>query len=84
MREAAVQIHDELNAAGIEVLLYDQKARLGAMLADLDLIGIPHRVVIGERGLADGNVEYKARAAESGKDVPLTEIVFLLKDSIQA
>ena len=84
VREAAVQIHDELNAAGIEVLLYDQKARLGAMLADLDLIGIPHRVVIGERGLADGNVEYKARAAESGKDVPLTEIVSLLKDSIQA
>jgi len=84
VREAAVQIHDELSAAGVEVLLYDQKARLGAMLADLDLIGIPHRVVIGERGLADGNVEYKARAAESGKDVPLTEIVSLLKDSIQA
>ena len=81
---AAVQIHDELSAAGIEVLLYDQKARLGAMLADLDLIGIPHRVVIGERGLADGNVEYKARAAESGIDVPLAEIVSLLKDSIQA
>ena len=54
------------------------------MLADLDLIGIPHRIVIGERGLADGNVEYKARAAEAGKDVPLTEIVPLLKDSIQA
>jgi prolyl-tRNA synthetase len=84
VREATVQIHDELSAAGIEVLLYDQKARLGAMLADLDLIGIPHRVVIGERGLADGNVEYKARAAEAGKDVPLTEIVTLLKDSIQA
>jgi len=84
VREAAVQVHDELSAAGIEVLLYDQKARLGAMLADLDLIGIPHRVVIGERGLADGNVEYKARAAEKGKDVPLAEIVSLLKDSIQA
>jgi prolyl-tRNA synthetase len=84
VREAAVQIHDELIAAGIEVLLYDQKARLGAMLADLDLIGIPHRVVIGERGLADGNVEYKARAAEKGTDVPLAEIVSVLKDSIQA
>jgi prolyl-tRNA synthetase len=84
VREAAVQIHDELIAAGIEVLLYDQKARLGAMLADLDLIGIPHRVVIGERGLADGNVEYKARAAEKGKDVPLAEIISVLKDSIQA
>ncbi len=84
VREAAVQIYDELTAAGIEVLLYDQKARLGAMLADLDLIGIPHRIVIGDRGLADGNVEYKARAAESAKDVPLTEIVSLVKNSIQA
>ncbi len=84
VREAAIQIHDELSSAGIEVLLYDEKARLGAMLADLDLIGIPHRVVIGERGLADGNVEYKARTAEKGKDVPLAEIVSLLKDSIQA
>ena len=83
VRETAVQIHDELVAAGIEVLLYDQKARLGAMLADLDLIGIPHRIVIGERGLADGNVEYKARAAEKGKDVPVDDIVSLLKDAIQ-
>jgi prolyl-tRNA synthetase len=84
VRAAAVQIHDELSAAGIQVLLYDQKARLGAMLADLDLIGIPHRVVIGERGLADGNVEYKARAAEKGKDVSVDEIVSMLKDTIQA
>ncbi|UCB54672.1 MAG: proline--tRNA ligase [Thiotrichales bacterium] len=82
VRETAMQIHDELSAAGIEVLLYDQKARLGAMLADLDLIGIPHRIVVGERGLADGNVEYKARAAEKGKDVPAGDIVSLLKDTI--
>jgi len=82
VRETAVRVHDELVAAGYEVLLYDQKARLGAMLADLDLIGIPHRVVIGERGLADGNVEYKARADESGRDVAVDEIVTLLKDTI--
>ena len=84
VREAAVRLYDELSEAGIEVLLYDQKARLGAMLADLDLIGIPHRIVIGERGLADGNVEYKARAAEKGKEVPVDDIVALLKDSILA
>jgi prolyl-tRNA synthetase len=83
VRETAMRIHDELSAAGIEVLLYDQKARLGAMLADLDLIGIPHRIVIGERGLADGNVEYKARAAESGEDVAVDDIVSLIKDSIR-
>jgi len=84
VREAAVRIHDELSAAGIEVLLYDQKARLGAMLADLDLIGIPHRIVIGERGLADGNVEYKARSSDKGTDVPLADIVSRVKDSIQS
>ena len=84
VRETALRIHDELSAAGIEVLLYDQKARLGAMLADLDLIGIPHRVVVGERGLADGNVEYKARAAEKGSDVAVDDIVELLKDAIRA
>jgi prolyl-tRNA synthetase len=83
VRETALKLYDELSADGIEVLLYDQKARLGAMLADLDLIGIPHRIVIGERGLADGNVEYKARAAESGQDVPMSEIVPLIMDSIQ-
>ena len=53
-------------------------------LADLDLIGIPHRIVIGERGLADGNVEYKARADDTGKDIALSEIVELVKSSIQA
>ncbi|MBT8128753.1 MAG: proline--tRNA ligase [Gammaproteobacteria bacterium] len=84
VREAAVRLYDELREAGIEVLLYDQKARLGAMLADLDLIGIPHRIVIGERGLADGNVEYKARAAKTGTDVAPSEIVTLVKNSIKA
>ncbi|MGD8582077.1 MAG: proline--tRNA ligase [Gammaproteobacteria bacterium] len=83
VRETAIRIHDELSDAGIEVLLYDQKARLGAMLADLDLTGIPHRIVIGERGLADGNVEYKPRNAESGKDVPVNDVVSMMKDTIR-
>ena len=82
VRETATRIHDELDAAGIEVLLYDQKARLGAMLADLDLIGIPHRIVVGERGLADGTVEYKARSADKGEDVPVDDIIARLKDAI--
>jgi prolyl-tRNA synthetase len=84
VRETATKIHDALSEAGIEVLLYDQKARLGAMLADLDLMGIPHRIVVGERGLADGNVEYKARASDKGTDVAVDDIVSLLKDSINA
>ncbi len=84
VRETAIEIHDALVADGIEVLLYDQKARLGAMLADLDLMGIPHRIVIGERGLADGTIEYKARASEHGQDVAVDDIVSMLKDSISA
>ena len=79
-----MKLFDALTGAGIEVLLYDQKARLGAMLADLDLIGIPHRVVIGERGLAEGNVDYKARASDNGRDVAVDEVVSLLKGSILA
>jgi prolyl-tRNA synthetase len=74
VREAAIKLHDELTEAGFEVLLYDEKARLGAMLADLDLIGIPHRVVIGDRGLADGSVEYKGRTEKDSQDVPVDEI----------
>jgi prolyl-tRNA synthetase len=79
VHDISVKIHDELTAAGVEVLLYDQKARLGAMLADLDLIGIPHRIVIGDRGLADGKIEYKARAAAEAENVDVAGIVEFLK-----
>ncbi len=79
VRETAIKLHEELVAAGLEVLLYDQKARLGSMLADLDLIGIPHRIVIGDRGLADGNVEYKARAASDSENFALGDIIAHIK-----
>jgi prolyl-tRNA synthetase len=79
VRETAIKLHDELVAAGLEVLLYDQKARLGAMLADLDLIGIPHRIVIGDRGLAEGKVEYKARAAAESENFAAGDIVAHIK-----
>ena len=54
------------------------------MLADLDLIGIPHRIVIGERGLADGHVEYKARAAADSQDIAVTDIVAFLNEQLGA
>jgi prolyl-tRNA synthetase len=75
---AANKLYDELTAAGLDVLLYDEKARLGSMLADLDLIGIPHRVVIGDRGLKENKVEYKKRDAEESQDISLDKIVNLL------
>ncbi len=76
----AIKLHDELNAKGLDVLLYDEKARLGGMLADLDLIGIPHRIVIGDRGLKDNKVEYKKRDAKDSQDIAIDDIVgFLTK-----
>lgn len=78
VNKAAVKLHDELTAAGLDVLLYDEKARLGGMLADLDLIGIPHRIVIGDRGLKEDKVEYKRRDAEQSQDIAIHDIVALL------
>ncbi len=75
---AAINLYDQLTAAGLDVLLYDEKARLGGMLADLDLIGIPHRVVIGDRGLKDNKVEYKKRDAEESQDIAVDEIIGFL------
>ncbi len=78
VRDTAIKLHDELTAAGLDVLLYDEKTRLGGMLADLDLIGIPHRVVIGDRGLKENKVEYKSRSQEESQDIALDEIVAFL------
>ena len=61
VREATEALYRELVAAGIEVLLDDRDARPGVMFADMELIGIPHRVVVGERNLAIGQVEYRGR-----------------------
>jgi len=84
VREAADRLHDELAAAGVDVLLEDRDERPGVLFADMDLIGIPHRVVVSERGLAAGNVEYKGRRDASARDVPLAGIVAELHARIQA
>ena len=61
VRSTADRLHDELSAAGFEVLLDDRDQRPGVMFADLELIGIPHRITIGERSLKDGKLEYQGR-----------------------
>ncbi|MGQ0503386.1 MAG: proline--tRNA ligase [Panacagrimonas sp.] len=65
--QAAEQLYGELDAAGVEVLLDDRGLRPGPMFADADLVGIPHRVVIGEKGLANGQYEYKRRDADKAE-----------------
>ncbi|MGZ8257645.1 MAG: His/Gly/Thr/Pro-type tRNA ligase C-terminal domain-containing protein, partial [Methylotenera sp.] len=72
---AANKLHDELLAAGVDVLLDDRGERPGVMFAEADLMGIPHRLVIGERGLTEGAVEYKARTEVEAQSIPLTNLV---------
>ncbi len=71
---ACDQLHDELLAAGIDVILDDRSERPGAMFADWELIGAPFRVVIGDRGLADSQVEFKGRTDAESQNIPLAEI----------
>jgi prolyl-tRNA synthetase len=71
VREAADELYGELLAAGVEVLLDDRNIRPGVMFNDMELIGIPHRVVIGERGLDEGVFEYRRRTAEENENIPV-------------
>jgi len=66
VRNAADTLYAELSAAGFDVLLDDRDERPGVMFADAELIGIPHRITLGERGLKDGILEYQPRRAEAG------------------
>jgi prolyl-tRNA synthetase len=70
-REAAEKLYAELMEAGVDVLYDDRNVRPGVMFNDMELIGIPHRVVIGERGLDNGMLEYRQRTASENEDIPL-------------
>jgi len=84
VREATDRLYAELTAAGFEVLLddRDKKTSPGIKFADMELIGIPHRVVVSDRGLAEGNLEYKSRAETEAQAVPLADILPFLKARI--
>ena len=75
VREAADALYAELQQAGFEVLFDDRNERPGVMFADMDLIGIPHRLVLGDKGLDKGMAEYKARRDTSARDISLTQVV---------
>jgi prolyl-tRNA synthetase len=82
LAEAAENLYRQLLEAGFEVLFDDRKVRAGFMFADMELIGIPHRVIIGDRGLDTGTVEYRARTGSENQEIPLAEIVGFLKNAI--
>ncbi len=79
LQAACDKLYEELTAAGYDVLYYDAKGRLGGMLADLELIGIPHRLVIGDRGLESGMIEYKGRRDEEKQEIALDSVLEFIK-----
>jgi prolyl-tRNA synthetase len=82
VREAADTLYDALRARGVDVLLDDRDARPGFKFADMDLLGIPHRIVLSEKGLDAGTAEYKARAAAEAEDVALDGLAGRLAETI--
>jgi prolyl-tRNA synthetase len=82
VRETVERLHDELEAAGFEVLLDDRDVRPGFMFADMELIGIPHRIVVGERTLDEGKVEYRGRRDSENSFLPLEQIASHIKGRI--
>uniref|UniRef100_UPI0040489150 proline--tRNA ligase n=1 Tax=Polynucleobacter sp. TaxID=2029855 RepID=UPI0040489150 len=84
VKATAEQLHTELLAAGIDVVLDDRGERPGAMFADWELIGVPFRVVIGDRGLADGQVEFKGRLDTEPQNIAITDIADKVIFAIQA
>ena len=84
LREAVDALYEQFQAAGIEVLLDDRKERPGVMFADMELLGIPHRVVFSEKGLDAGTVEYKGRRDSESTDLPIDAIVDLIRGKLDA
>lgn len=85
VKQACENLYSELSAAGYDVLFMDeQKARLGSMLADIELIGIPHRLVIGDRGLDEGKVEYRDRSESENQSIELDQLMVFIADKLGA
>jgi prolyl-tRNA synthetase len=76
------QLYADLQAAGVDVIVDDRGLRPGAMFADWELIGVPHRIVVGERGLKEGNLEYQGRRDAAATAVPVDGMVAFIKDQL--
>jgi len=84
VKAAAETLYGDLKALGVDVILDDRNERPGAMFADWELIGVPHRVTIGDRGLKEGMLEYQHRRDASAIKLPLADVMALLKDRLAA
>ena len=84
VREAALKLHDELAALGVDVILDDRDMRAGSMFADWELIGVPHRIVVGDRGLKTGEVEYVCRRTLDSKEMlPVAEAAKIVAERVK-
>jgi len=84
VREAAEKLYAQLLESGIDVLFDDRDERPGVMFADMELVGIPHRIVVGERGLAEGRIEYQGRRDAEARSIVLGEAAEFLKERLCA
>ena len=84
VREASDKLYQDLMSAGIEVILDDRGERPGAMFADWELIGVPYRVVIGERGLKEGQLEFQARTDSEASSIPVGDVAKKVTDLVKA
>ena len=82
VRQVADQLYAELQAAGVDVLLDDRDERPGVMFAEMELIGIPHRLTIGERGLKEGKVEYVDRRSLQTTPVPVGDAYAFVRERL--
>jgi prolyl-tRNA synthetase len=82
VREATETIYNQLQDAGFDVLFDDRKERPGVMFADMELVGIPHRIVVGEKGLDAGTLEYKGRRDTDKTEIALDNVIDFLKEKI--
>jgi prolyl-tRNA synthetase len=79
LKVASEQLYQDLQDAGFEVLFDDRKVRAGFMFSDMELIGIPHCIIVGDRGLDAGTVEYKSRTAKDNEEILFEDIIAFLK-----
>jgi len=84
VREAADRIYAELMAQGVDALLDDRDERAGVLLNDSELLGIPHRIVIGDRGLKEGTVEYARRTDSEAQSVAFNEVAAKVLAALKA
>ena len=84
VREVADRLYAGLTAAGVEVVYDDRDARPGVKFADDELVGIPHRLVVGDKGLERGVVEYKPRSGDGAAEVPVDAVIDFLRERLRA